>query len=38
MCGVVLLRGVVRVAVAVAVAIAMAMSEVASKWPDSSVG
>ena len=38
MCGVVLLRGVVRVAVSVAVAIAMAMSEVASKWPDSSVG
>ena len=38
MCGVVLLRGVVRVAVAVAVAIAMAMSEVARTWPDSSVG
>ena len=38
MCGVVLLRGVVRVAVAAAVAIAMAMSKVARTWPDSSVG
>ena len=38
MCGVVLLRGVVRVEVSVAVAIAMAMSKGAKMWSDSSVG